>query len=156
VLSTLLCPDPEPRDTWPRRSTRTSVMLFPKKLDQTDEVRECDLKLSQWVAELPPVCQYSNEFGVGNSASSTFVNRALLNMAYFTTLSALHRPQVLPSATTSKSDGSRELRDTSRRRSSRLHEKSLVFLKICTLATSRDISQRLVLPFSFRRSLSTS
>ncbi|KIM96082.1 hypothetical protein OIDMADRAFT_170745 [Oidiodendron maius Zn] len=97
-------------------ATRSSVMLFPKKLDQTDEVRNCDLELSQWIAELPEACQYSNELGVGNSAPSLFVNRALLNMAYFTTLSALHRPQVLPSPTTTKPDSSRELQDTSRRK----------------------------------------
>ena len=97
-------------------ATRSSVMLFPKKLDQTDEVRNCDMELSQWIAELPEACQYSNELGVGNSAPSLFVNRALLNMAYFTTLSALHRPQVLPSPTTTKPDSSRELQDTSRRK----------------------------------------
>jgi hypothetical protein len=97
-------------------ATRSSVMLFPKKLDQTDEVRNCDLELSKWIAELPPACQYTNELGVGNSSHSIFVNRALLNMAYFTTLSALHRPQVLPSPATTKPDGSRELQDTSRRK----------------------------------------
>jgi hypothetical protein len=97
-------------------ATRSSVMLFPKKLDQTDEVRNCDLELSQWIAELPEACQYSNELSTGNSAPSLFVNRALLNMAYFTTLSALHRPQVLPSPATTKPDGSRELQDTSRRK----------------------------------------
>ena len=30
-------------------ATRSSVMLFPKKLDQTDEVRNCDMELSQWI-----------------------------------------------------------------------------------------------------------
>ena len=29
-------------------STRSSVMLFPKKLDQTDEVKRCDVELSDW------------------------------------------------------------------------------------------------------------
>jgi hypothetical protein len=37
--------------------------------------------------------------GVGNSGTPIFVNRALLNMVYFATVSALHRPQVLPSGT---------------------------------------------------------
>jgi hypothetical protein len=97
-------------------NTRSSVMLFPKKLDQTDEVRGCDDELSQWISELPRACQYSNELGSGNSASPIFVHRALLNMVYFTTLSALHRPQVLPSASSSKPDSSRELQDTSRRK----------------------------------------
>jgi len=37
-------------------------------------------------------------------------------MVYFTTLSALHRPQVLPSATTTQPDSSRELQDLSRKK----------------------------------------
>lgn len=74
-------------------ATRWSAMLFPKKLDQMNEVNKCDLELSQWLSELPVACQYSNELGVGSGAPSIFVNRALLNMAYFTTLSALHRPR---------------------------------------------------------------
>jgi hypothetical protein len=79
-------------------------------------VRNCDLELSQWIKELPEPCQYTNELGIGNSAHSIFVNMAVLNMAYFTTLSALHRPQVLPSPSTTKPDGSSELQDTSRRK----------------------------------------
>jgi hypothetical protein len=121
-------------------STRTSVMLFPKKLDQREEVRECDLELSQWVAELPPACQYSNELGVGNSARSIFVNRALLNMAYFATLSALHRPQVLPSATTSRPDGIQELRDTSRRK---VREASREITRISQDLHARDLERYL-------------
>jgi hypothetical protein len=121
-------------------STRTSVMLFPKKLDQTDEVRGCDLELSHWVAELAPACQYSNELGVGNSARSIFVNRALLNMAYFTTLSTLHRPQVLPSAATSKPDGSREQQDTSRRK---VREASREITRISQDLHARDLERYL-------------
>jgi len=34
-------------------STRSSVMLFPKKLDQSDEVKRCDVELSVWINELP-------------------------------------------------------------------------------------------------------
>jgi hypothetical protein len=97
-------------------STRSSVMLFPKKLDQTDEVERCDDELTQWVNELPACCQYTNEMGVGNSAAPVFVQRALLHMVYFTTLSALHRPQVLPSAAISQPEGSRELQDSSRKK----------------------------------------
>jgi len=37
-------------------------------------------------------------------------------MVYFTTLSALHRPQVLPSASTTQPDSSRELQDLSRKK----------------------------------------
>jgi len=97
-------------------NTRSSVMLFPKKLDQTDEVTRCDVELSQWVEELPPCCKYSNELPSGDSSASLFLQRSLLHMVYFTTLSALHRPQVLPSAPSSQPDSSRELQDLSRKK----------------------------------------
>jgi hypothetical protein len=121
-------------------TTRSSVMLFPKKLDQTGEVRDCDLELSQWVSELPPACQYTNEMGVGSSAASIFVNRALLNMAYFTTLSALHRPQVLPSASAGTPDGGRELQDTSRRK---VREASREITRISQDLHARDLEKYL-------------
>lgn len=97
-------------------TTRSSVMLFPKKLDQTDEVKRCDVELSQWITELPAACQYSNEMPHGNSGPPLFVQRSLLHMVYYTTLSALHRPQVLPSASSAQPDGSRELQDLSRKK----------------------------------------
>lgn len=96
-------------------STRSSVMLFPKKLDQTDEVKCCDIELSEWVSDLPACCAYSDELVEGNSGAPLFVQRSLLHMVYFTTLSALHRPQVLPSAA-SQPDSSRELQDLSRKK----------------------------------------
>ncbi|TVY15711.1 Cutinase transcription factor 1 beta [Lachnellula arida] len=95
-------------------NTRSSVMLFPKKLDQTDEVRRCDEELSEWINTLPESCAYSDEMTMGNSGSSLFVQRSLLHMIYFTTLSALHRPQVLPSG--ALPDSSRELQDLSRKK----------------------------------------
>ena len=97
-------------------NTRSSVMLFPKKSDQTEEVRLCDIELNDWITELPSACRYSNDLVDGNSGSSIFVHRSLLHMVYFTTLSALHRPQVLPSAATSQPDSSRELQDLSRKK----------------------------------------
>ncbi|KFY86918.1 hypothetical protein V500_07310 [Pseudogymnoascus sp. VKM F-4518 (FW-2643)] len=97
-------------------NTHSSVMLFPKDLDQSDEIRSCDLELSQWVNELPATSKYSNEFGVSNIAGPIFVHRALLNMAYFTTLSALHQPQVFHSAAIPTPERNRELQDTSQRK----------------------------------------
>lgn len=97
-------------------STRTSVMLFPKKLDQTDEVTNCDVELSNWVNELPISCHYSNDITPGSCGAPLFVQRALLHMIYFTTLSALHRPQVLPAAATAQPEKSRELQDLSRKK----------------------------------------
>ncbi|KAH8682908.1 fungal-specific transcription factor domain-containing protein [Tricladium varicosporioides] len=97
-------------------STRSSVMLFPKKLDQTDEVRCCDVELNQWIAELPEACMYTTDLAPGNSGAPLFVQRSLLHMVYFTTLSALHRPQVLPAAPTAQQDSSRGLQDLSRKK----------------------------------------
>jgi hypothetical protein len=96
-------------------STRSSVMLFPKKLDQNDEVKRCDVELSQWISELPSSCEYSNTMAPGNSGPPVFVQRSLLHMVYFTTLSALHRPQVLPSSEITQPDSSRKLQDLSRK-----------------------------------------
>jgi hypothetical protein len=76
-------------------STRSSVMLFPKKLDQTGEVQRCDVELSDWLSGLTQACLYDGT----TESGPIFVQRALLHMIYYTTLSALHRPQVLPSAT---------------------------------------------------------
>ena len=90
-----------------------SVMLFPKRLDQTDEVRRYDIELDQWFTELPTSCKYSNE--VSNS-SPILVGKALLNMTYFATLSALHRPQVISSASIIKSNRNGMLQDTSQRK----------------------------------------
>jgi hypothetical protein len=96
--------------------TRSSVMLFPKKLDQTDEVRRCDEELNDWIDELPECCAYSDDMIPGNTGAPVFVQRSLLHMIYFTTLSALHRPQVLPSASSSQPDKCRELQDLSRKK----------------------------------------
>jgi hypothetical protein len=94
-------------------STRSSVMLFPKKIDQSDEVKSCDVELTKWIEELPTSCHYNT---TDAASSPVFVQRCLLHMVYFTTLSALHRPQVLPSATTTQPDRSRELQDLSRKK----------------------------------------
>lgn len=121
-------------------NTRSSVMLFPKNLDQSDEVRSCDLELSQWVNELPATCKYSNELGVGNIAGPIFVHRALLNMAYFTTLSALHQPQVFPSAAIPIPERNRELQDTSRRK---VYEASRDVMRIFQDLHARELERYL-------------
>lgn len=109
-------------------NTRSSVMLFPKKIDQTDEVKVCDNELAEWVAQLPPPCLYGNptqeelEQEIARGGSTLVVQRALLHMCYYATLSALHRPQVLPSfennnlSSSSNLSRARELQDLSRRK----------------------------------------
>lgn len=93
------------------QNTRSSVMLFPKKLDKTDTVRRCDLELRKWIRELPVACQYSNKRGV--EIVPNFVSRALLHMTYFATVSALHRPQVLSLGTNTTPNTTHQLQNTS-------------------------------------------
>lgn len=83
-------------------NTRNCMMLFPKKLDQTDKVRACNVELADWLLSLPKSCLYRTPTTADLDAgqASLVVQRALLHMCYHATLSALHRPQVLPSAET--------------------------------------------------------
>ncbi|KAF2108536.1 cutinase transcription factor 1 alpha [Lophiotrema nucula] len=96
---------------------RTTMMLLPKKLDpETSEVKTCDEELQKWVNELPEEAKYTDTLSGDNCLD---LHRALLHMVFFTTLSALHRPQVLPSTqggpTTPKEAVGGELLDVSRR-----------------------------------------
>ena len=102
-------------------STRSNAMLLPKKLDQGDKIQKCDQELSQWITNLPATCQYSSKIGTGNSAPSIFLHRALLNMLYFATLSALHRPQVLPPLSNMELNNGRNPQDISTKK---VHEAS--------------------------------
>ncbi|KAB2569611.1 C6 transcription factor [Lasiodiplodia theobromae] len=75
---------------------RTTMMLLPKKLDpQKSDVKHCDAELKKWKDELPDEAKYE-EASSGNR--SIDLHKSLLHMVFYTTLSALHRPQVLPSA----------------------------------------------------------
>ncbi|KAF2667475.1 hypothetical protein BT63DRAFT_374859 [Microthyrium microscopicum] len=77
---------------------RTTMMLLPKKLDpETSEVKFCDTDLQTWLDNLPPEAQHTDTF---TGFAPIDLSRALLHLVFFTTLSALHRPQVLPSSPT--------------------------------------------------------
>ncbi|EMD01250.1 hypothetical protein BAUCODRAFT_29699 [Baudoinia panamericana UAMH 10762] len=81
-------------------STRTTMMLVAKRLDpEVNEVQACDQELQDWKQALAEDAQYVAptwaEVDVGNADIA--LNRSLLHMIYYATLSALHRPQVLPS-----------------------------------------------------------
>ncbi|KFZ19019.1 hypothetical protein V502_03874, partial [Pseudogymnoascus sp. VKM F-4520 (FW-2644)] len=98
-------------------NTRSSVMLFPKKLGQTNEVRACDAELADWLLSLPAPCIYRSPAPADLDAgrASLVVQRALLHMCYHATLSALHRPQILPSAETATQPQCGAPQDVSRR-----------------------------------------
>jgi hypothetical protein len=73
---------------------RTTMMLLPKKLDpEAGEVKTCDEALQGWLDELPPEATHPDSF-IGDAPMD--LSRALLHMVYYTTVSALHRPQIFP------------------------------------------------------------
>lgn len=78
------------------QNDRTTMMLLPKKLDpETSEVKACDEELQKWVSELPEEAKYSDK---PSGVAAIDLAKSLLHMVFFTTLSALHRPQVLPNS----------------------------------------------------------
>jgi Fungal specific transcription factor domain len=75
---------------------RTTMMLLPKKLDpETTEVKICDDELQNWLENLPAEAKQKETL---SGDASIDLHRSLLHLVFFTTLSALHRPQVLPAA----------------------------------------------------------
>ncbi|KAL1953727.1 hypothetical protein VTO42DRAFT_2326 [Malbranchea cinnamomea] len=80
-------------------TTETTMMLVPKKgAAETCEVRKCDDELETWLANLPEVAHYRppTSSSLSHGEEVLHLHRAILKMIYYTTSSALHRPQVLP------------------------------------------------------------
>ena len=99
-------------------STRTTMMLVAKKLEpELDAVESCDQELSEWKDSLSEEAQYvvPGWHDIEAGQESIVLNRSLLHMIYFATLSALHRPQVLPSTALPTRAPASEIIDTSRR-----------------------------------------
>ncbi|KAK3685493.1 cutinase transcription factor 1 beta [Podospora appendiculata] len=83
----------------PEATTSSTMMLFPNKtLDNLGGVQEVDVELTNWYRDLPICCQRREVTleEVGEGRSTLAVHRSLLHMIYYTTISALHRPQYLP------------------------------------------------------------
>ncbi|TVY65215.1 Cutinase transcription factor 1 beta [Fusarium oxysporum f. sp. cubense] len=75
-------------------------MLFPnKQLDNVESINKMDLELMAWAESLPTCCQNHTltSLDVKDGRTTIAVQRALLHMVYYTTISALYRPQFLPS-----------------------------------------------------------
>ncbi|KAI5865456.1 fungal-specific transcription factor domain-containing protein [Durotheca rogersii] len=82
-------------------TTNSTMMLFPnKQFDNVESVNSCDLELMAWVQSLPACCQYRplTALDIENGRATIAIQRNLLHMVYYTTISALHRPQFLPSS----------------------------------------------------------
>ncbi|KAI1415176.1 fungal-specific transcription factor domain-containing protein [Hypoxylon sp. FL1857] len=100
-------------------TTNSTMMLFPnKQLDNVESVNSCDLELLAWVQSLPACCQYRplSTLDLKNGRATIAVQRNLLHMVYYTTISALHRPQFLPSSPTHAPQTSAQAQDMSRTR----------------------------------------
>ncbi|KXL49440.1 MAG: hypothetical protein FE78DRAFT_76324 [Acidomyces sp. 'richmondensis'] len=81
-------------------STRTTMMLVAKRLDpEMDKVQACDKALQEWHENLAEEARYSEPTwsDVDSGNGDLVLNLSLLHMIYYAALSALHRPQVLPS-----------------------------------------------------------
>jgi hypothetical protein len=101
----------------PENTTNSTMMLFPnKKLDNLDNIKVVDAELQEWAATLPACCQYRMlvPADVKNGRSTIAVQRMLLHMVYHTTISALHRPQFLPSSPMQAPTASRQVQEMSR------------------------------------------
>ncbi|KAG7111232.1 Cutinase transcription factor 1 beta like protein [Verticillium longisporum] len=103
----------------PDNTVNSTMMLFPnKKLDNFESVTSVDLELMAWAEALPQTCQYRplTPLDVKNGRSTLAVQRTLLHMVYYTTISALHRPQFLPSSPSQAPTASRQVQEMSRLR----------------------------------------
>ncbi|KAI1171250.1 fungal-specific transcription factor domain-containing protein [Nemania sp. FL0916] len=87
--------------THPENMTNSTMMLLPnKQLDNMESIFKCDHELTQWAETLPESCKYRplSPLDIQNGRGPLAVQRNLLHMVYFTTVSALHRPLFLPSS----------------------------------------------------------
>ena len=84
---------------------QTTEFLLPKRRDaEHPEIKRCDAKLNAWLSGLPPDAQLPfniNLFQYPRAPAPPheaplILNRALLHMVFYMTLSALHRPQASP------------------------------------------------------------
>jgi hypothetical protein len=102
----------------PEGSTRSTMSLQPKKTESgTTEVQACDQALQEWKDNLPQEAHYAVPMwnDVESGDGYMVLNRSLLHMIYYSTLSALHRPQVLPSSGIAPRDAKADVIDVSRK-----------------------------------------
>ena len=107
------------RDKAKENTTNSSMMLFPnKQLNNMDNVKNCDMELVAWATALPACCQYRplTCLDLQNGRSTVAVQRNLLHMVYYTTVSALHRPQFLPASPLHAPQTSAQVQELSRMR----------------------------------------
>lgn len=76
----------------------SSPLLYPRCHPRTEAVWTLDKKLQTWFQTLPRSCLYKPSYLCGNDSASVMLSRSYLCMAYFSLISALHRPQCVASS----------------------------------------------------------
>ncbi|KAK6367399.1 hypothetical protein LTS17_010325 [Exophiala oligosperma] len=75
------------------RGPTSSPMLYPRSNPRVDAVWTLDKKLQSWFQNLPRSCLYRPSQLCATVSASVVLSRGYLCIAYFSLLSALHRPQ---------------------------------------------------------------
>ncbi|KAI3324940.1 fungal-specific transcription factor domain-containing protein [Xylariaceae sp. AK1471] len=103
----------------PENTTNSTMMLLPnKQLDNMGSIVHCDSELAGWAEALPESCKY-RPLSPGddqNGRAVIAVQRNLLHMVYYTTVSALYRPLFLPSSSKAFRQASSQVQQVSRER----------------------------------------
>ncbi|EQL00620.1 Cutinase transcription factor 1 beta [Ophiocordyceps sinensis CO18] len=101
----------------PENTTNSTMMLFPNKQPGNVEgLHAVNLELWAWRDVMGAWSRPLTPLDVNDGRSTIAVQRTLLHMVYHTTVSALHRPQFLPSSPVQAPITSRQAQDLSRLR----------------------------------------
>jgi hypothetical protein len=106
-------------ETDPKSTINGTIAVCPNEWrNNADSINAIDVELGAWAASLPDACQYRalNTLDVKEGRSTIAVQRILLHMVYYTTVSALHRPLIFPSSATHQATTSRQTQEMSRLR----------------------------------------
>ncbi|TVY62438.1 Cutinase transcription factor 1 beta [Fusarium oxysporum f. sp. cubense] len=82
----------------PNDTNNSTMLLSPNKDSNIQTVEAVDTELVAWEASLPECCEYRplNARDATEGKSSIALHRTLLHMIHCATISALHRPRLLP------------------------------------------------------------
>lgn len=87
----------------PAVSSQQKRGLVPNITEQSlSRVKDCHVELEAWYHQLPVQAQIDDTQSAPSPTQrlrNIFLNRTLIHLIYYATLSALHRPQMLPNAT---------------------------------------------------------
>ncbi|KAH7125930.1 cutinase transcription factor 1 beta [Dactylonectria macrodidyma] len=78
-------------------TTESAMKLSPRTELNAENIRHFDTQLLAWVDSLSPACQYRSltPLDIMHGRDVVALHRTMLHMLFYTTMSALHRPQLL-------------------------------------------------------------